>query len=56
MKYDGGTGSEQCVSEDKGCVCCRASRNAELLERAEKLGVEISVLSGREVRFRMLYL
>ena len=54
MKYDGGTVSEKCVSEDKGCACCLASRNAELLERADKLSVEVSVLSPHEGRFRRL--
>ena len=54
MKYDGGTGSEECVSGDKVCVCCRASRNAELLEIAEKLSVEVSVLSRREGKFGRL--
>ena len=39
-----------------GCACCLASRNAELLERAEKLCVEESVLSQREGRFRRIYL
>ena len=56
MKYDGGTGSEEFVSEDKGCACYLACRNAELLEKAEKLGVEVSVLSRREGRFRRLNL
>ena len=54
MKYDGGTGSEVCVSEDKGCACYLTCRNAELLERAEKSGVEVSVLSRREGRFQRL--
>ena len=48
-------GSEECVSEDNGCACCRTSRNAELLERADKLSVEVSVLSLREGRSRRLY-
>ena len=37
-------------------ACCLTSRNAELLERAEKLSVEVSVLSLREGRSRRLYL
>ena len=56
VRYDRGTSSEECVSEDKSCACCLASRNTELLERAEKLGVEVSLLSRREGRFRRLYL
>ena len=44
VKYDEDTGSEECVSEDTGRACCRTSRIAELLERAEKLSVEVSVL------------
>ena len=43
--------SEECVSS-----CCRTSLNAELLERADKLIVEVSVLSLREGRSRRLYL
>ena len=56
QKYDGGTDPEECVSVDKGCACCCASRNAELLERAEKFSVEVLVLNRREGRFRRLYL
>ena len=40
---------------NKGCACCLASLNAELLERADKLSVEVSVLSRREGRFGRLY-
>ena len=47
--------SEECVSEDNGCACCRTSLNAELLERADKLSVEVSVLSLREGSSRRLY-
>ena len=43
----------QCVS-NRACACCLASLKAELLERADKLGVEVSVLSRREGRFRRL--
>ena len=46
-----------CVSEDGGCGCCLTSRNAKLLERAERLSVEVSgLLSLREGRFLRLYL
>ena len=48
--------SDECVSEDNGCECCLTSRRAELLERAEKLSVEVSVLSLREGRSLRLYL
>ena len=48
------TSSEECVAE-RGCACCLASRNAELLERADKLSAEVTVLSRREGRFRRLY-
>ena len=44
--------SEECVSEDNGCACCRTSVHAELLERADKLSVEVSALSLREGRSR----
>ena len=57
VKYNCGTSFEECVSEHIVCACFRASRNAELLERAEKLNVEISVvLSLREGSFLRLYL
>ena len=56
VRYDCGTRFEECVSEDRGCACCLASRNAELHERAEKLSIEVSVLSRREGSFRRLYL
>ena len=58
VKYECGTNSEENVSGDKGCACCLASLNAEeLLERAEKLSVEVSVvLNLREGRFLRLYL
>ena len=42
--------SEEFVSEDNGCACCRTSLKAELLERADMLSVEVSVLSLREGR------
>ena len=48
--------SEEFVSEDNGCACCRTSLKAELLERADRLSVEVSVLSLREGRSRRLYL
>ena len=43
-------------TEDNGCACCRTSRKEELLERADRLRVEVSVLSLREGRSRRLYL
>ena len=48
--------SEEFVSEDNGCACCRKSLKVELLERADRLSVEVSVLSLREGRSRRLYL
>ena len=42
--------------EGNGCACCRTSLNAELLERADKLSVEVYVLGLREGRARGLYL
>ena len=42
--------SEECVSEDSGCACCRRMRSEELLERADKCTAEESVLSVREGR------
>ena len=56
MIYDVGTGSVEGVSEERGCACCRASRIAELLERAERLSVGVSVLSRRNWLCRRLYL
>ena len=56
MKYGEGINSEEFVSEDNGCACCRTSRKTELLERADRLRVEVSVLSLREGRSRRLYL
>ena len=56
VKYAEGINSEEFVSEENGCACCRTSRKAELLERADKLRVEVSVLSLREGRSRRLYL
>ena len=47
---------EEFVSEDNGCACCRTNLKAELLERANRLSVEVSVLSLREGKFRRLYL
>ena len=37
-------------------ACCLASRNAEMLERAGKLKIELSVLSLRVGKFRSVYL
>ena len=37
-------------------MCCRTIRNVELLERADKLRVEVSVLILRDGRCRRLYL
>ena len=48
VKYGCGTSSGESVSEDKGCACCLASVIAELLKRAEKMSVEVSVLSIRD--------
>ena len=48
--------SEEFVSEDNGCACCRKSLKVDLLERADRLSVEVSVLSLREGRSRRLYL
>ena len=48
--------SEEFVSEDNGCACCRRSLKVELLERADRLSVEVSVISLREGRSRRLYL
>ena len=56
VKYGEGINSEEFVSEDNGCACCRTSRKVELLERADRLRVEVSVLSLREGRSRRLYL
>ena len=56
VKYGEGTSSEGRVSEDNGCACCRTSRNAELLERAVRCSVEVSVLSLRDGRSRRFYL
>ena len=53
MKKGEGISSEECVSEDNSCACCRTSLNAEWLERADKSSVE--VLSLREGRSRRLY-
>ena len=55
MESGEGISSEECVSEDHSCACCRTSLNAELLERADNLSVEVSVLSLREGRSRRLY-
>ena len=43
LKYDCGKRSEVCVLEDSGCAFCSKRRNAELLERAVKLSVEVSL-------------
>ena len=56
VKYGEGIKSEELVSEDNGCACCRRSLKVELLERADRLSVEVSVLSLREGRSRRLYL
>ena len=56
MKYGEGINSEEFVSEDNGCACFSTSLKAELLERADRLSVEVSVLSLREGRSRRLYL
>ena len=53
---DCGTSSEDSVSDDSSWACWRARRNAELVERAEKSNVEVSVLSHCEGRVRRLYL
>ena len=37
------------------CACCRTSLNAALLERADKLSVEVSVISRREGKSRRKY-
>ena len=42
--------------EDNGCACCRRSLKVELLERADRLSVEVSLLNLREGRSRRLYL
>ena len=56
MKYGEGINSEEFVSEDNGCACCRTSRKVELLERADKIRVEVPVLSLRGRKSRRLYL
>ena len=56
LKYGEGIKSEEFVSEDNGCACCRRSLKVELLERADRLRVEVSVLSLREGRSRRLFL
>ena len=48
--------SEELVSEDNGCACCRTSLKTELLEKADRLNVEVSVLSLCEGRSRRIYL
>ena len=55
MTQGEGINSEECVSGDNGWACCRTSLNAELLQRADILSVEVSVLSLREGRSRRLY-
>ena len=52
VKYGEGIKSEEIASEDNGCACCRRSLKVELLERADRLSVEVSVLSLREGRSR----
>ena len=56
VKYGEGIKSEEFVSEDNGCACCRRSLKVELLERAGRLRVEVSVLSLREGRSQRIYL
>ena len=56
VKFGEGIKSEEFVSEHNGCACCRRSLKVELLERADRLSVEVSVLSRREGRSRRLYL
>ena len=56
VKYREGIKSEEFVSEDNGCACCRRSLKVELLERADRLSVEVSVLSLCEGRSRRLHL
>ena len=56
VKYGEGIKSEEFVSDDNGCACCRRSPKVELLERADRLSVEVSVLSLLEGRSRKLYL
>ena len=51
-----GIKSEEFVSEDNCCACCPRSLKVEILERADMLSVEVSVLSLREGRSRRLYL
>ena len=51
-----GINSEEFVSEDNGCAFCRTSRKVKLLERGDRIRVEVSVLSLREGRSRRLYL
>ena len=48
--------SDEFVSEDNGFACCCTSRKAELLEGADELSLEVSVLSLREGRSLRLYL
>ena len=55
VNHGEGIKSEEFVSEDNGCACCRRSLKVELLERADRLSVEVSVLSLREGRSRRLY-
>ena len=55
VKYGEGIKSEEFVSEDNGCACCPKSLEVELLERADRLRVEVFVLSLREGRSRRLY-
>ena len=52
----GAINSEEFVPEDNGCACCRTIRKVELLERADRLRVEVSVLSLRDGSSRRLYL
>ena len=56
VKHGEGIKSEEFVSEDNGCACCRRSLKVEMLERADRLSVEVSVLKLREGRSRRIYL
>ena len=52
MNYGPRVSSEECVAEDNGC---RTNLSAELLERADKLSGDVSVLCLREGRSLRLY-
>ena len=44
VNQERGTNTDKCVSEESGWACCLRIRESELLERAEKGRVEVSVL------------